>query len=320
MGYYILLALIPLGAYAAAGVVAALAVSSARPWLTRHIADRGAAGRARMLALARLLPTAAGAVAALLFATVVLRFEPRATTEAPGAILFLFVLITCVLVLVALARTARSWHASIRCAALLRQCGRVWRRHDGRQVWIVETTYPVAAVTGLFRTRLLLSTRIIHGCLPGELEAVIRHEVAHVRRRDNLVRAAMRCVPDPLLIMNAGRELEAAWAAAAEQAADDEAAGPQADARTELAAALVRVARMVEGPPPRWMPALAFYEGTNLEQRVRQLLATAGASNDIAATPLRAAAVVATAGALLFTETASLQLHALMELAVRHLP
>ncbi len=140
------------------------------------------------------------------------------------------------------------------------------------RIWLIESAYPVAAVTGLFRTRLLISTRIVSECTPRELEAVIRHEAAHVRRRDNLVRAAMRYLPDPMLLLNAGRELQTGWAAAAEEAADDEAAGPRVEARTELAAALVRVARMAEGPPPQWMPALAFYEGTNLENRVRRLL------------------------------------------------
>jgi beta-lactamase regulating signal transducer with metallopeptidase domain len=202
----------------------------------------------------------------------------------------------------------------------LRRSGRQWLRNDGPQIWIVDTAYPVAAVTGLFRTRLLLSTRIIHGCTPGELEAVIRHEAAHVRRRDNLVRAIMRCLPDPLLLLTAGRELEAAWAAAAEEAADDEAAGPQAADRTELAAALVRVAGMAEGPPPRWMPALAFYEGTHLEHRVRRLLSAGDGPSDATARMLTAAALAAATGALLFTPAASRQLHALMELAVRNLP
>jgi hypothetical protein len=320
MRYYILFVLIPLAAYAAAGVAGALGVSWARPWLTRRVADRGAAERARVLALARLFPMAAGTVAALLFTTVFVRFEPRDTMEVPGTVLLASALITFLLLLASLTRTAQSWRAGLRCAALLRQAGRRWRRDDGQQVWIVDTAYPVAAVTGLFRTRLLISTRILQGCTPGELEAVIRHEAAHVRRRDNLVRAVMRCLPDPLLPMHAGRKLEAAWAAAAEEAADDEAAGPQAAARTELAAALVRVARMAEGPPPRWMPALAFYEGTHLDHRVRRLLAAGAGSNDVTARMLTAGGVAVAAGALLFTHTASRQLHALMELAVRHLP
>jgi Zn-dependent protease with chaperone function len=320
MRYYILLALIPLGAYAAAGIVSAMGVAWARGRITRRAAKRDAAGRARVLALARLLPMAAGAATAVLFAYVYLRFEPRDTTEAPGVLLLTSAFVTSLLLIAALARTAQSWRASARCTALLRLSGRRWQRNDGPQIWIVDTAYPVAAITGLFRTRLLLSTRIIHGCTAGELEAVIRHEAAHVRRRDNLVRVIMRCLPDPLLLLPAGHKLEAAWAAAAEEAADDEAAGPQVAARTELAAALVRVARMAEGPPPRWMPALAFYEGTHLEHRVRRLLSAGGEVSDATTGMLTVAGLGVAIGALLLTPTASRQLHALMELAVQHLP
>ena len=118
--------------------------------------------------------------------------------------------------------------------------GRITVTRDGQPVWLIDSAYPVAAVTGLFRTRLLISTRIVRECTPSELDAVIRHEAAHVRRRDNLVRAAMRYLPDPFLLVASGHALQSDWAAAAEEAADDEAAGPRAEARSELAAALVR--------------------------------------------------------------------------------
>jgi len=319
MRYHILLALITLGTYAGAGLLAAFAVSVSSQALRRRIAERSAAERARLLAAARLLPIAAGTLAALLFASVFVRYEPRDTIEAPGALLLALALSTILLSAAAAGRLFASWRASAACSHLLRQCGRRWARNDGRRIWLIESAYPVAAVTGLFRTRLLISTRIVSECTPRELEAVIRHEAAHVRRRDNLVRAAMRYLPDPLLLLNAGRDLQTDWAAAAEEAADDEAAGPRVEARTELAAALVRVARMAEGPPPQWMP-LAFYEGTNLENRVLRLL-RAGTSATTASTLqiIVATALLAT-GALLFAEDVSLELHSAMELVVRYLP
>lgn len=320
MAYYILLALIPLGAYAAVSLAGALVISAAWPEMRRRLAASAAAPRARALALVRLLPAAAGTAAALLVATVFMRFEPRGTTEAPGLVLLTAAVITVLLTGGALARLAQLWRSSARCSSLLRQCGRRWRRTDGLRIWIVDTAYPVAAVTGLFRTRLLLSTRIVSECTPGELEAVIRHESAHVRRHDNVVLAAMRCLPDPLLLLRAGRELQAAWALAAEEAADDEAAGAQAEARTELAAALVRVARMASGPPPPWVPALAFYGGSNLEHRVRRLLAAGTRSSTAPAPALAVAALGMAALAVLLTDGVSQELHALMELAVRHLP
>jgi len=320
MRYYILFALITLGTYAAASIATAFGVSLSSRLLRRRVAARPAVERARALAVARLLPVAIGAFATVLIGSMFLRYEPRDTTEAPGLLLIGFALSTLLLFTAAMRRLLTSWRAGATCSRLLRQSGRRWWREDGQQIWIIETPYPVAAVTGVFRTRLLISTRIIRECTPRELEAVIRHEAAHVRRRDNLVRAAMRYLPDPLLLLSAGHQLQAEWAAAAEEAADDEAAGPRVEARTELASALVRVARMAEGPPPQWMPALAFYEGTNLEHRVKRLLRAGTSANAASAVQIVAAAVVLATGALLLGDGVSMKLHGAMELAVRYLP
>jgi hypothetical protein len=319
MRYYLLLVLIPLGAYAATSVGVACGASVTWPSLRRRVAAWTAGDRARALAVARLLPMAGGLLTALLVTIAFLRFEPRDTTEVPGVLLLASALLTLILGGTALARLADIWRASAACSRLLRQCGHQWARDEGRNIWIVDTAYPVAAVTGLFRTRLLLSMRIVRECTPREIEAVIRHEAAHVRRGDNVVRAAMRCLPDPLSLVRAGREMQDAWAAAAEEAADDEAAGPHLEARTELAAALVRVARMAEGPPPPWMPALAFYEGTHLEHRVRRLLSAGSGRNGASAGRLMAGLAIVTV-AVLLTDGASRELHLLMELAVQYLP
>lgn len=320
MRFYLLLALIPLGAYMAAAVAAALGVSMAWPRLRVRIATASAGERARQLACIRLLPITAGVLASTLIGTVFLRYEPRETNELPGLTLLVLAGITLVLSGGALWHALRSWRASAACSRLLRQTGRQWIRDDGTGVWVIDTAYPVAAVTGLFRTRLLLSTRIMRECTPLEIEAVIRHEAAHVRRRDNVVRAAMQCLPDPLALLPAGREIQDRWAAAAEEAADDEAAGPRPEARTELAAALVRVARMADGQPPAWMPALAFYEGTHLEHRVRRLLSPGTGPAPASARRLIAVGCAIAAGAILMTEDVSFQIHTLMELAVQHLP
>lgn len=320
MRYYLLLVLITLGTHAAASITAALYVSYAWPRLRRLVDPQPAAARARTLAVARLLPVGVGMIAALVVASVFVRYEPRGTTEGAGLLLVAFAATSVLLAAVALRRASDAWRASLLCARLVRQCGRRSERGDGQAVWILDTPYPVAAVTGVFRTRLLLSTRIVQECTPSELDAVIRHEAAHVRRHDNLVRAAMRGLPDPLAMMPAGRDLQNAWAAAAEEAADDEAAGAQAESRTELAAALVRVARMADGPPPGWMPALAFYEGTNLEHRVRRLLSAGSGARAATAGRLAAFAAAAVCAALLVTDSVSRELHGLMELAVRHLP
>jgi hypothetical protein len=68
------------------------------------------------------------------------------------------------------------------------------------------------------------------------------------------------------------------------------------------------------------MPALAFYEGTNLENRVRRLLRAGSAAQAVSARQIVLSLSVFATGALLVAEDVSLELHNVMELAVRYLP
>jgi beta-lactamase regulating signal transducer with metallopeptidase domain len=175
-------------------------------------------------------------------------------------------------------------------------------------------------VTGLFRPRLLLSARIIAECTASELDAIVRHERAHVRRGDNLARAAILYLPNPLAFTPAGREMQHAWAAAAEEAADDDAAGDAVDGRTALASALVRVARMATAPAPDWVPALTFYEGNNLENRVRRLLDGRHGGGRVPVAGVLLSVLLFAGCAFALTDGAARQLHAWMEIAVQHVP
>ena len=188
---------------------------------------------------------------------------------------------------------------------------------DNRPVWMLETSYPVAAVVGVIHPRILLSSRLLRECTRAELDVILRHEAAHVHHRDNLVRAAMRYLPNPLSLLPLGARLDRAWAGAVEAAADDAAAGEDEERRAGLAGALVRVARMSAAPPPRWMPGAAFYEGLDVEGRVRRLISP-GARLD---TPSRAtwltAAALAGACAAAAADPVARTLHGWMEAAVR---
>ncbi|MBA2304548.1 MAG: M48 family metalloprotease [Acidobacteria bacterium] len=320
MRYYLLLVLVTCATYAAVSVLAAFAISAAWPRIHRRARTAVSSARARAVAAARLAPVTAGSVVAAILSNVFLRYEPRDTAEDPGVLLMIASAVTMALVVTAGARLARAVRAGAECSRLLRAAGRPAQRSDGTPVWIVDSEYPVAAVTGIFRTRLLLSTRIIDECTTKELDAVVRHETAHVMRRDNVVRAAMLYLPDPLGLLRAGREMTKVWAAAAEESADDAAAGHDVEDRTILAAALVRVARMASTPAPRWVPVLAFYEGTNLESRVRRLLDHGRAAHAVrshAAIVLLVAVAVCT---VILTDTLARQVHAWMELSVRLLP
>jgi hypothetical protein len=319
MRFYILLVLVPAAAFAVSSTAAAAAVMAAWPVLRRAF-ERAASARARVISVVRLAPVAIGFGAMAAVSAALIRFEPRDTTETPGLLLCLAGALALVLGLSASVRTGRSVRAAMRCSRLLRVAGTRAVAPDGTRYWMVETDYPVAAVTGIFRTRLLLSTRILRECTAAEIDTIISHERAHVRRRDNLVRAAMLYLPDPLRFTRAGRDMELAWADAAEEAADEAAAGPSDERRALLASALVRVARMANTPMPEWVPGLAFYEGHNLDTRVRRLLGAARLSTH--GRLLHSSAVIAVSSACVFavSEAAGRSLHSWMELAVRYVP
>jgi hypothetical protein len=320
MRYYVLLVLVPCAAYASASLVAALVSRLAWTSLRPRIDEWSASRRAHVIAAIRLAPVAAGLASSAIITGAFLRFEPLDTTETPGLFLLGTALLTWGLAAVGGMRALQAALASVRCRRLLRLAGQRMIRHDGTRVWLLDTPYPVAAVTGLFRPRLLLSARILEECTASELDAIVRHECAHVRRRDNLTRAAILYLPNPLSFTTAGREMQQAWAAAAEEAADDDAAGDAADERTVLASALVRVARMATAPAPDWMPALTFYEGNNLERRVRRLLDGRRRSRSVPMTGIALSLVLLAGCAFALTDDAARQLHAWMEIAVQHVP
>lgn len=320
MRYYVLLVLVSCAAYASASIVTAVASALAWTSLRARLGATTASRRAHAIAALRLAPVAAGLAFATILAGAFLRFEPFDTTETPGLFLAGAAALTFGLTAAGLARALRAVVAGARCRRLLRFAGNRIVRHDGTPVWLLDTPYPVAAVTGLFRPRLLLSARIIEECTASELDAIVRHERAHVRRGDNLARAAILYLPNPLTFTPAGREMQQAWAAAAEEAADDDAAGDATGDRTVLASALVRVARMAGAPAPDWIPALTFYEGNNLENRVRRLLDDRRLHGRAPVAGLVLSVLVLAGCAFALTDTAARQLHAWMEIAVQHVP
>jgi beta-lactamase regulating signal transducer with metallopeptidase domain len=317
VGYYFLLAVLTLATYF--GVVAASAVCLQLAWprVKRPIDRLVPRTRARTLFVLRALPACAGGVAAFLCSASFLIFEPPRTVERPGLLLIAATAGALCLVIVAVARTARAWARSLTCSRLVHHCDR--RCLDSRSVFVVDTAYPLAAVTGVFRTRIVVSGSLLANCTPGEIEAIVAHEASHVSRCDNLARATMLLLPDLLLILPAGRQIEHAWSAAAEEAADDNAAAGIPERRLALASALIRVAGLALTPAPTWMPDLAFFQGDNLERRVTRLLDPA----PVEARSFGVLASCAVASGLLVLSAIALQsaaFHDVMEWAIRILP
>jgi len=227
--------------------------------------------RAGSLFLIRMLPAIGSASLVLgLVLPAFLSFEPRATAERAGPVLVVFVILAGLLVAAGLRRTLMSWLDT-------RRLERLWKTEavDSASLRIPVLAYrvpsqmPLAALVGVVRPRLFVSDRFLDALSAGELQAVIDHEAGHLRSLDNLKRTVMRLAPDWLSFSSAGWEIETAWAIAAEEEADDHAAGPDRSRSLDLAGALLKAARLT---PMRFARVSNFCDQATIARRVARLL------------------------------------------------
>ena len=294
--------LLGLAVVLAAQLVSAALASLAVAWLQARMRARlGAlppdARAARLLALA-LVPAVAGLLTAVAVALAWLAYEPRSTREAAGPMLL--VLAVLALALVA-ARAGSAVTDALRTRRLVRSF-----RHAGRELGGLPLPasraaheFPVAALAGVWRPRLLLAERVLRALNPAELDAVVAHELAHLDARDNLKRLLLAASPDPLALTGPGRRLRAEFFAAAESAAD--AAACAQVSPTVLARAIVKVARLVPAGGRLELRMAGFHQDGSLASRVRTLLELGPALRDREARaprPSRRAVVLGVAGAL----------------------
>ena len=137
---------------------------------------------------------------------------------------------------------------------------------EGRTRLIALET-PVALCHGFLRPRLLLSTATLRGLSPAELEAVLRHELAHVRRRDPLRLVGARALADALPTLPILQQM-AALAPLAQELAADRAVlatvGPDA-----LSGALIKIG---DALGPLHGQAVAVGAFSALDARIDQIL------------------------------------------------
>ena len=230
--------------------------------------------RAGSLFFLRMLPAAGSASLVLgLLLPAFLVFEPPRTAERAGPALVAFVLIAGALVAAGLRRTSLSWRGT-------RRLERQWKDAavGGVSLGIpvrafhVSSDQPLAALVGVVRPRLFVSGRFLEALTEGERDAVIEHEAGHLRSLDNLKRSAMKLAPDWLSFSSTGREIETAWAIAAEEEADDHAAGPDRSRSLDLASALLKASRLT---PACFATVSSFCDESTIARRVARLLADA---------------------------------------------
>jgi hypothetical protein len=142
----------------------------------------------------------------------------------------------------------------------------------GNRTRIIRCDVPVALCYGLVRPRILLSTGILEQVSHAELEAIVCHERAHVRRHDPLRLMLTRALADALPAHAAIRTLATALPLTQELAADRAvlaAVGAEA-----LATALLKIGDAL-GPLQGHSAAIGGF--STLDARIDQLLGDAPA-------------------------------------------
>ena len=157
----------------------------------------------------------------------------------------------------------------------------------------------VPSAIGILRPVVLLPAGIATGMTPDQLDALLAHELAHVRRRDFLVNL-LQVAAETLLFYH-----PAVWWVShririeRENACDDLAVEATGDAR-RYARALVALEERRPAVAASVAPklAVALYGDGRLRQRIARLLPSDSASNEPRTTARPVAAIVALGGAL----------------------
>ena len=136
-----------------------------------------------------------------------------------------------------------------------------------RELTITSTATIGPATIGWLRPLILLPPSIIAGLTPQQLEGILAHELAHIRRHDYLVNVLQMVVEALFFYHPAIWWVSSQVRADREACCDDEAVAVCSN-REELARALVALARTLAVPPSMTLPASRH----SLVWRVRRLL------------------------------------------------
>jgi Zn-dependent protease with chaperone function len=208
---------------------------------------RTPAAAANVLFAARILPCflAFGLTMGLVLPAY-LKFEPRSTGEVMSSKLLLLAMAGAGTLIVMAVRGARILRATAGAEKRWREGSEgCEERHvslGGSRVPLhcVNGLPALMAVTGFFRPKLFVSKQVAQMLSADEMSAALAHEMAHARFHDNLKRFLLY-VSRPPRWLGGGTSMEdAAWADAAEIAADEAALAGGASA-LDLAAALVKI-------------------------------------------------------------------------------
>jgi Zn-dependent protease with chaperone function len=241
----------------------------AATWRSLRWLHAGEKDISRLLFALRVLPLLASVMATLVFVVPSFQLlEPRSVDEGMGATplalgICALVLIACGSFRVVTAQTKTSrivarWLESAK--PLGTTASSIQNVAYCSQVWT-----PPLTLVGVHKPKVLVSKSTLLVLSGDELEISLKHELAHISSRDNLKKLVFRFCPFPGM-----SALENAWSQAAELAADDAAVSNQDDA-INLAAALVKLSRIIPVEPAP-VCTVGFVTGS-IQARVTRLLA-----------------------------------------------
>ena len=139
---------------------------------------------------------------------------------------------------------------------------------DSISVLRISGAAPPLTAAGILRPTVWLSRAAEFVLTERELQSALRHEVVHVRRRDNFRKLILRLVVFPGMA-----ELESAWREATEMAADDAAVSSASEA-LDLAAAVIKLSRLAPlEAPAELTTALVNSPAESVNARVERLIA-----------------------------------------------
>ena len=264
MMYWIRCAMLSVSIFFLTYVVLSAVLALAWQWLrTRHRIES-----ANSLFALRILPALLGLlVVTLITIPSFWSLEPPATDEGvawPIATLFaasgLWIVFRSARIFSALRKSSRFFAISSPSRLPLGETPQV-------SVYELPDTGPNLFVAGLWRPRLYISRGAMQMLDAEEMQAAIRHELAHAHGFDNLKQLVVRFCAFPALA-----SLEKEWLRAAEIAADDRAAQDESQA-ADLASTLIKVGRAnARLSLPELGMSLVPETDTPVSDRVRRLL------------------------------------------------
>lgn len=316
-----LIAAVALASYAAFNLAFSAVVVAV--WRRRVAARAGVApaDRARQIIWLRAGPSAGAAFITLTLITPAFAiFEPAHASKLAGPIV----------ITLAMAALLQIGASVVMAAVTLARTGaaaRVWLRSAvplavdppaGVPAYAIESFAPIVALVGVFAPKLIAARTVIESCTTEELAAIVAHERGHLHARDNLKRWLMVCAPDALRWTPWHHDIAEAWHDASEAAADDAATRGDARARVDLAALLIKIARLT--PEPSWPAATVspFVERSGLDRRVRRLLSSGERpSTSSRWLPITGAVVLGASLAAAISPVAFEQIYHLVEAVIR---